>query len=120
MTISDRIFERLNALGMTQKVFSELTGVKPSTISEWKTKGKNPSSEKILPICMALDVTPEWLLSGVDKAGKRGSEQEYLVIYKDSDIGIMIEQYKSLDVNTRSYIMGYIAAFMAMKDKDKV
>ena len=117
MTISDRIFERLNALGMSQKVFSELTGVKPSTISEWKTKGKNPSSEKILPICRALNVTPEWLLSGVDKAGNRGCDQEYLVTDKSSEIGIMIEQYKSLDINARSHIMGYMAAFMAMRDK---
>ncbi|XME02315.1 helix-turn-helix domain-containing protein [Lachnospiraceae bacterium C1.1] len=62
MTISERIFERLAQLSMTQKKFSEKTGIQPSTISEWKKNKTNPSSEKIMPICEALGVTPYWLL----------------------------------------------------------
>ena len=38
MTIGDRIFERLGEIGMTQKEFSEKTGIPQSTISEWKSK----------------------------------------------------------------------------------
>ena len=38
MTISERIFERMNDLSMSQKEFSEATGIIPSTISEWKKK----------------------------------------------------------------------------------
>ena len=63
MTVSERIFERLNQLSMTQKEFSDRTGILPSTISEWKKNKTNPSSEKILTICKVLDVSPEWLLS---------------------------------------------------------
>ncbi len=37
MTISDRVFEGLREIHMTQKEFSEATGIAPSTISEWKT-----------------------------------------------------------------------------------
>lgn len=117
MTISERVFERIGQLGMTQKVFSEETGIKQSTISEWKSKGTNPSSDKIMAICRTLKVTPEWLLSGVDKAGKRGVEMDFLVIDKKSDLGILIEQYKSLDVAERGHIMGYLAAMQAMKGK---
>ncbi len=58
MTISERIFQRLEQLHMSQKKFAEETGVLQSTISEWKNKGTNPSSEKIMLICKALDVTP--------------------------------------------------------------
>ena len=36
MTISERIFEKLKGLSMSQKEFSEKTGIKQSTISEWK------------------------------------------------------------------------------------
>ena len=51
MTISDRIFERLKKTNMSQKAFSECTGISQSTISEWKSKRTNPTSEKILVIC---------------------------------------------------------------------
>ena len=117
MTISDRIFEKIRQMDMTQKEFSEETGIKQSTISEWKKNGTNPTSDKVMAICRVLDVTPEWLLSGVDKAGRRGSASDYLVIDKDSDLGLMVEQYKSLDAETRSRIMGYMEAFLAMKEK---
>ena len=69
MTISERIFERLAQLGMSQKQFSESTGILQSTISEWKKKKTNPTSEKIMVICQVLGVTPEWLLSGIEKNG---------------------------------------------------
>ena len=39
MTISGRIFERLRQLNISQKEFSEETGISQSTISEWKSKG---------------------------------------------------------------------------------
>ena len=68
MTVSEKIFSRLDQLQMSQKEFSEKTGILPSTISEWKKK-TNPLSEKIMPICGALGVTPEWLLSEEDSDG---------------------------------------------------
>ena len=74
MTIGDRIFERLGEIGMTQKEFSEKTGISQSTISEWKSKRTNPTSEKIMIICDTLNVTPEWILSGSSKTGNRGNE----------------------------------------------
>ncbi len=116
MTISDRIFERIRQMDMTQKEFSEETGIKQSTISEWKKNGTNPTSDKIMAICQVLEVTPEWLLSGVDKAGRRGIAPDYLFIDKESDLGILIEKYKSLDTDARSRIMGYMEAFLTMRE----
>ena len=69
MTISNRIFERLRQIHMSQKQFSIETGISQSTISEWKSKKTNPTSEKIMQICAVLDVTPEWLLSGTEHIG---------------------------------------------------
>ena len=80
MTISDRIFERLQQLSISQKEFARKAGIQQSTISEWKKNKTNPSSDKILAICKALDVTPEWLLSGVDPAASFGNgETDYRV-----------------------------------------
>ena len=114
MTISDRIFYRLNQLDMSQKEFSEETGIIPSTISEWKKKKTNPSSDKIMLICNALRVTPEWLLSGDDSLGD--DEPDYMVIDRESDIGMLVETYNSLDLESRNRILGYAEAFLAMKE----
>ena len=41
---------------MSQKQFSEETGISQSTISEWKSKHTNPTSEKIMIICKVIRV----------------------------------------------------------------
>ena len=110
MTISDRIFERLRQLNISQKEYSEETGISQITISEWKSKGTNPTSEKIMIICKVLNVTPEWLLSGIGNTGTRGNELPWYVIGKDSDIGELITEYHSMDKKQRDRLKGYIEA----------
>ena len=116
MNVSKRIFSKLEELSMSQKEFSEKTGILPSTISEWKKKKTNPSSEKIMPICEALDVTPEWLLSGSDLEERRTEEIEYYTIKKDTELGRLIAYYKRLEPHLRERVMGYAEAFVIMND----
>ena len=97
MTISDRIFEKLRQTGLTQKTFSEKTGISPSTISEWKSKKTNPTFEKIMVICKVVDVTPEWLLSGIENTGERGNNLPWYVIDKDTEMGQMITGYHEMN-----------------------
>lgn len=40
--ISEKIFELILRNSITQKEFSEKTGISQSTISDWKRKGTNP------------------------------------------------------------------------------
>ena len=68
MTISERIFDLISKKGFTQKEFSRRTGIAESTISDWKKKGTNPVSDKILSICEVLEVSPYFLLSGKEKS----------------------------------------------------
>ena len=92
--ISEKIFELILRNGMTQKEFSEETGISQSTISDWKRKGTNPSADKILKICEVLKVTPYELLGEnettkevtvkvVDQVGPKietlGSSEGYVV-----------------------------------------
>ncbi len=74
MTISERIFELIRERGYSQKEFSKKTGIAESTISDWKKKGTNPVSDKILIICEVLEVSPYYLLSGVENNDKRSRE----------------------------------------------
>jgi len=119
MTISERIFERLSTISMSQKEFSEKTGIQQSTISEWKKNKTNPSSDKIMAICVVLDVTPEWLLSGVGPAGGRMDRQEYFLIDKTTELGSLIEMYNNLDSGFRARVFGYAAAFASMGEAKK-
>ncbi len=118
MTISDRIFERIKQLSMTQKEFAKKAGIRQSTISEWKKNKTNPSSDKILAICKALDVSPEWLLSGVDPAENRGKNQVYYTVDLSTDCGVLVTEFNKLEKQERDRIIGYVAAFAAMQ-KDK-
>ena len=110
MTISERIFEKLNELSMSQKEFSEKTGINQSTISEWKKNHTNPTSDKIMIICKVLDVSPEWLLSGIDKKGENRHYVDWYIIDKDTELGYIIAEYNNMDVGTRNRILGYIEA----------
>ena len=117
MTISERIFEKIDELSMTQKEFSQKTGILQSTISEWKKKKTNPSSDKIMIICQVLDVTPEWLLSGTDIAGNRGKKNDYLVTDRNSEIGYIIETYNELDYDRKKRLIGYMEALSDIEGK---
>ncbi len=118
MTISERIIERLKQLSMTQKEFAKKAGIQESTISEWKKNKTNPSSDKILAICKALDVTPEWLLSGVDPAASRVKNQKYYVVDLDTDTGKLVVEFNKLEKPQRDRILGYAEAFSAMMEKE--
>ena len=63
MLISEKIYKYMEQKGMTQKEFSQCTGISQSTISDWRRKKTNPSADKILKICEVLNITPYELLS---------------------------------------------------------
>ncbi|SNU06161.1 Transcriptional regulator, contains XRE-family HTH domain [Lachnospiraceae bacterium] len=118
MTISDRVFYRLKEIGMPQREFSEKTGIAQSTISEWKSKRTNPTSEKIMIICKVLDVTPEWLLSGVENTGNKGNKLNLILVDRNTEVGEVLTTYNKLDENSRARLMGYMTALNeAIKNK---
>lgn len=66
MTIQQRIFEVMHEKHISQAELSKCTGISPSTISDWKRKQMNPSSDKIADISKCLGVSISYLL-GVDE-----------------------------------------------------
>lgn len=70
MIISERIFNIIEEKNITQTEFAKRVGIAPSTVSEWKKRKTNPSADKIMDICVALDITPDELLTG------RGIDEE--------------------------------------------
>jgi transcriptional regulator with XRE-family HTH domain len=115
MTISDKIFELLKERAMSQKEFSEATGIAQSSISDWKRKKTNPVSEKILIICEVLGVTPYELLSGTDGEGNRSAPSKLIIIDKDTELGQFIVEFQNMDSGSRDRLMGYFNALKEMK-----
>ena len=103
MTISENIFELLKRRGMSQKEFSERTGIAQSTISDWKRKKTNPVSEKILIICEVLEVTPYELLGGTDGRGERSNPSDVIIIDKNTEHGEIICEYLAMHIGVRPH-----------------
>ena len=78
--------------------------IRQSTISEWKKNHTNPSSEKIMVICNVLGVTPEWLLSGTDTDGGYRKKNDWFVVDRISEVGLLIESYNQLDMKSRKRV----------------
>ena len=113
MIISERIFKILKDKNMSQNAFAKQVGLASSTISDWKRKKTNPSADKIMDICMVLEVTPEQLLTG------KGIDEHY-VECKPKKIKEELEISKAdirilMDIHTmkepqRKRLMKYMAA----------
>lgn len=118
MTISEKIFSLLEARGMSQKEFSERTGIAQSTISDWKRKKTDPVSEKILIICEVLNITPYELLGGTEGKGKRGKRPEVIILDKSSEAGQVMETYLSMDERMQQRLLGYMKALKEGSEKE--
>ena len=117
MLIRDRIFEKLEELNMTQKEFSKRTGIPETTVSDWRKKRTNPTSEKIMIICKVLDVTPEWLLSGIEAQGDRSNPQKWFAKDAKSDAGILLSAFNSMNSQTQARLLGYAEALCRSKEE---
>ena len=115
MTISQKIFKLLELEKLSQKDFSEKTGIPQSTISDWRKKNTNPTSDKILIICEVLNVTPYELLSGVEEEGSRSRKQKCKIIAETSEENLLLEMYDKLNRDQRNRLLGYIEALAETK-----
>ena len=106
MIISEKIFMLLEKKKMSQKEFSQRTEISQSTISDWKRKKTNPSSDKILKICEVLQITPYELLAETDL--KDGEKDNAVDVILNKDESLLIESFRELDVRQKSRLMGYL------------
>ena len=108
MTIGQKIFYLLEERHMTQKEFSEKTGIPQSTMSSWKGKKQNPSIDKLKVICDVLRVDPYYLISGSES--NETLNNDYLTVYrKDEEYELLIE-YRKMDRDRRNRLLGYMCA----------
>lgn len=63
-TISDRINQRMNELGISQADIKRATGAGKATISGWVKGDTNPSGSYASKLASALQCSTDWLLTG--------------------------------------------------------
>lgn len=120
MIISERIFKILKEKNVTQMEFAKRVGIANSTVSEWKKKKTNPSADKIMDICMALEVTPEQLLTGkgideVDETESMVSENYITPI----DMQI-IKDYHSMKEAQKKRLLAYVEALKKLESLESL
>ena len=81
----ERILEAISSLGIDQKSFAQMIGVRPQAITDWKN-GKTVSYKRhIEKIAEALGTTTEYLLTGKkEPAGQQadGKQEEFIQLYQ--------------------------------------
>ena len=108
MTISEKIFALLEQKQLSQKEFSEKTEISQSTISDWKRKRTNPSSDKILKICEVLQVSPYELLAEDDSVSSEITADHNIVLNKNEII--LLENYRNFSSRQKERLLGYLEA----------
>lgn len=102
MGISERLFALMNEKGISIRELSRRTGITASTISDWNTKKTNPSADKLMAICEALDISPYFLLTGEEE---KQTQYDYTL---SSDEVKIIESFRNMDGNLQKRLITYI------------
>lgn len=112
MIVSERIFMILKERRISQAEFASAMGIAPSVISDWKRKGTNPATDRILPICQYLNVSPTYLLD----TSETTSVPPFHGDYTDSE-NDLIEVYRKLNTKSQTRLLGYMDALLELQDK---
>ena len=115
MVISERIFQVMEEKHISQTALSERTGISQRTISDWKRKKTNPTLEKVIPLCEALDISPMFLLTGED--GPSG----YVITQPKENNGLredeqlVVEYYNSMSEVKKKRLIAYMKGLSKRK-----
>lgn len=92
-----RIKAKRDELGYSQAHLASLAGIKQSTLSELETgESKMPSSETLLGLSKALNVSKTWILTGRDGALEMLTQEEEEHILRTREL--TVEQRRAVYV----------------------
>lgn len=107
MIISERIFKLMEQKGVSQLELSAGTGIAQSTISDWKRKKTNPSSDKIMAICDVLDVSPFELLQDTIPS-KGAGEVDFVIASEGTAEYDVLKKMEKFNKKTKEEVRTYI------------
>lgn len=108
MQINERIFYLLEQQHKSAKDLGKYIGVNPSSISAWKNEGSFPSSKYIVGISEFLNVSLDYLCTGIEKTKSSLSNdrptQDHVL---SDDEFILLERFNALDIAAKSDLLDY-------------
>ena len=105
MNITERVFEKLKELGMTQVELCDATGITKSTMNYILTNNKKFEADYIIPIANKLGVTVSWLLTGDENSVDKEVFIKEVEAPLPEDVKELIKIYRSLDMEGRTMVL---------------
>jgi transcriptional regulator with XRE-family HTH domain len=120
MTISERLFKIMDEKDVSIPDLSRMTGISRHTIFDWHKKNTNPSSDKILIICRALDITAEQLLSGegIDDVSEIEPVTDKVVF--DVAGAKLLEDYHGMREDQKRRLLAYVEALKKIEKLEEL
>lgn len=115
MVISERIFQVMEKKHITQTALSERTGISQRTISDWKRKKTNPTLEKVIPLCEALEISPIYLLTGEDDSAAYTVQQARVNENLHEDEQLVVDYYNSMSETKKRRLIAYMKGLSKRK-----
>lgn len=116
MSVGEKITQLIREKGLTQKEFSARTGIPQSTISDWKRKKQNPSSDKIPIICEVLGVDPNVLFTGT--GCEKYNDVEIIHVCKNSSEYDLLVEYGKLNDRFKERLHAYACAMYELQKNE--
>ena len=101
VTVGARIRQTRELLSLSREKFSEKCGISSSFLADIERGTKGLSSETLYKICIAANISPEYIILGTDKSNDTSAIVELLnrlePKYIDSAVGILKEFIKAVN-----------------------
>lgn len=96
MTIGDRIQQARKVKNWSQRELAIMTGVSNASVSRWEANQKEITAGNLISVCYALNVSPNWLLTGDEKFNSPNSTQVLKACFE------IIGKYESLEKRVKA------------------
>ncbi len=103
------ISQKRKSLGMTQKELAEMIDVTDKTISKWECGNGLPDITRLKPLCEALNINVNELLSGENL-----SDEGYSLKAEENIMALMKENEITKKGNKLQYIIGIFMAILSV------
>lgn len=80
MNMADRIQQLRKAKGFSQEELADRVGVSRQAVSKWESEQSLPDVEKVALLSDVLDTTTDYLLKGIEPAGKEEGRPSAVVL----------------------------------------
>lgn len=103
-----RLLGRLRELGLSEAEFARAIGESGQAVHNWKKRESIPN-DKLAKVAKAVDVTVDWLLTGVSQPS---GAMEESAVYNDLPVDL-VHAWQGMDKPTRVHLLAIAVALSA-------